>query len=349
MSSAVCLFILHHPEKEKGFLVGTKSSGPAANSIIRSPSLDRVLWHAAVPDADADACVPARRFPGVSLLRYSSASCMTSHNPAAGVASTKHPVAPLVPAWGGLRRHASLIPCQSAGPTVWDIQASSVQCISACVVLRAAGVGAGHGSQVPDQSGDETDGLNETLCPCDFKHVRIPLLPFAFRGLTACLLRGHCQPCSAYAAMHRSPTCESNASAKISLRLSECRKALRSSPSKHLACLSQRVFMSVASVSPLTAVRASTRAELPAGRDDCGRRAQPAPGEPAGPGGEAARRHRRVPLGDRPRPGVPLQSEEQRAALENGVCAAAASVQGEGCGAASCQYWMQPQTQDTVA
>ena len=177
MSSAVCLFILHHPEKEKGFLVGTKSSGPVASSIIRSPSLDRVLWHAVVPDADADACVPARRFPGVSLLRYSSGSCMTSHNPAAGVASTKHPVAPLVPAWGGLRRHASLIPCQSAGPTVWDIQASSVQCIIACVVLRAAGVGAGHGSQVPDQSGDETDGLNETLCPCDFKHVRIPLLP----------------------------------------------------------------------------------------------------------------------------------------------------------------------------
>ncbi|KAK9908707.1 hypothetical protein WJX75_001808 [Coccomyxa subellipsoidea] len=27
----------------------------------------------------------------------------------------------------------------------------------------------GHGTQVPDQYGDESDGLNETICPCDFK------------------------------------------------------------------------------------------------------------------------------------------------------------------------------------
>ena len=32
----------------------------------------------------------------------------------------------------------------------------------------------GHGSQVPDYSGDETDGLNETLCPCDFRSVCLP-------------------------------------------------------------------------------------------------------------------------------------------------------------------------------
>ena len=30
---------------------------------------------------------------------------------------------------------------------------------------------AGHGSQTRDQMGDEADGLNETLCPCDFKQV----------------------------------------------------------------------------------------------------------------------------------------------------------------------------------
>lgn len=30
-----------------------------------------------------------------------------------------------------------------------------------------------------DDSGDETDGLNETLCPCDFKQVRITLLACA--------------------------------------------------------------------------------------------------------------------------------------------------------------------------
>ncbi|DBA75792.1 TPA: hypothetical protein ACH3X1_010200 [Trebouxia sp. C0004] len=29
----------------------------------------------------------------------------------------------------------------------------------------------GHGSQTRDNSGDETDGLNETLCPCDFKQA----------------------------------------------------------------------------------------------------------------------------------------------------------------------------------
>ena len=44
-------------------------------------------------------------------------------------------------------------------------------------LCRATGfmMGAGHGSQVPDPTGDETDGLNETLCPCDFKHVRLRL------------------------------------------------------------------------------------------------------------------------------------------------------------------------------
>ncbi len=30
----------------------------------------------------------------------------------------------------------------------------------------------GHGSQTVDYSGDEGDGRNETLCPCDFKQVR---------------------------------------------------------------------------------------------------------------------------------------------------------------------------------
>ena len=36
---------------------------------------------------------------------------------------------------------------------------------------------AGHGSQCRDQSGDESDGLNETLCPCDFKQVCAALIP----------------------------------------------------------------------------------------------------------------------------------------------------------------------------
>lgn len=44
--------------------------------------------------------------------------------------------------------------------------------------FRASGRGcdaiscAGHGTQVPDHSGDEDDGLCETICPCDFKIVR---------------------------------------------------------------------------------------------------------------------------------------------------------------------------------
>jgi hypothetical protein len=31
---------------------------------------------------------------------------------------------------------------------------------------------AGHGSQTTDWSGDEDDGYNETICPCDFQQVR---------------------------------------------------------------------------------------------------------------------------------------------------------------------------------
>lgn len=31
---------------------------------------------------------------------------------------------------------------------------------------------AGHGSQSPDYTGDESDGMNETICPCDFQNVR---------------------------------------------------------------------------------------------------------------------------------------------------------------------------------
>ena len=31
----------------------------------------------------------------------------------------------------------------------------------------------GHGSQSADRTGDESDGMNETLCPCDFKQVSL--------------------------------------------------------------------------------------------------------------------------------------------------------------------------------
>ena len=39
--------------------------------------------------------------------------------------------------------------------------------------LQQRGVLAGHGSQTKDWSGDERDGMNETLCPCDFKQVSL--------------------------------------------------------------------------------------------------------------------------------------------------------------------------------
>ena len=70
-------------------------------------------------------------------------------------------------------------------------------------MLKDAGVSAGHGSQVRDNSGDEVDGLNETLCPCDFKNVRIPMLACVLA--LACLLQSAfgppIQPLFARAAM----------------------------------------------------------------------------------------------------------------------------------------------------
>ena len=30
---------------------------------------------------------------------------------------------------------------------------------------------AGHGSQTADWTGEEDDGMNETICPCDFQQV----------------------------------------------------------------------------------------------------------------------------------------------------------------------------------
>ena len=34
-------------------------------------------------------------------------------------------------------------------------------------------LGTGHGSQVPDPTGDEASGFNDVICPCDFKEVRV--------------------------------------------------------------------------------------------------------------------------------------------------------------------------------
>ena len=45
----------------------------------------------------------------------------------------------------------------------------------------------GHGSQTADWSGDEDDGMNETICPCDFQHVSLHLCScFSYR----CILLG---------------------------------------------------------------------------------------------------------------------------------------------------------------
>ena len=72
----------------------------------------------------------------------------------------------------------------------------------------------GHGSQVRDYSGDEVDGLNETLLPCDFRAVCLGLLvchacvyPISSSGLAfpsrwvlctrqkQCCQQAVCEPC----------------------------------------------------------------------------------------------------------------------------------------------------------
>lgn len=41
---------------------------------------------------------------------------------------------------------------------------------------------AGHGSQTADWTGEEDDGMNETICPCDFQHVSALLLTPCHHG-----------------------------------------------------------------------------------------------------------------------------------------------------------------------
>jgi len=51
---------------------------------------------------------------------------------------------------------------------------------------------AGHGSQTADWTGEEDDGMNETICPCDFQHVS-SLLHFSclFKGVGCLALPGY--------------------------------------------------------------------------------------------------------------------------------------------------------------
>ena len=42
-------------------------------------------------------------------------------------------------------------------------------------VMHRVQFATGHGSQTADWSGDEDDGMNETICPCDFQHVSLHL------------------------------------------------------------------------------------------------------------------------------------------------------------------------------
>ena len=63
-----------------------------------------------------------------------------------------------------------------------------------------------------DYSGDETDGLNETLCPCDFKHVSSDLMSRLLASmlhLHAPILDGphhyHCHRVRAHNGQHRAP------------------------------------------------------------------------------------------------------------------------------------------------
>lgn len=41
-----------------------------------------------------------------------------------------------------------------------------------CTFVSTSGAGhAGHGTRVHDTVGDEPDGMNEAICPCDFKQA----------------------------------------------------------------------------------------------------------------------------------------------------------------------------------
>ena len=59
-------------------------------------------------------------------------------------------------------------------------------------LLTQQGVLAGHGSQTKDWSGDERDGMNETLCPCDFKQV----------SLSCCLAQRHLRSLESSTCLH---------------------------------------------------------------------------------------------------------------------------------------------------
>ena len=53
---------------------------------------------------------------------------------------------------------------------------------------------AGHGSQTKDWSGDERDGMNETLCPCDFKQVNTGPKRTAAASAVLCLCSSAVSP-----------------------------------------------------------------------------------------------------------------------------------------------------------
>ena len=142
------------------------TSSPGLLSLRNLLTWGACASHAAVPDADADAWVPAWRLPDLPLL-WCAACCMPERSQQVfTVAIALRPT--------GVRRLCKCLhPSQSAAKAMQH-----------AMIMNMATL-AGHGSQVADYSGDETDGLNETLCPCDFKHVSSDLIS---RLLAACCI-----------------------------------------------------------------------------------------------------------------------------------------------------------------
>lgn len=61
-------------------------------------------------------------------------------------------------------------------PALWPTRANVLAAMRWLVAGAAPGDHlffhySGHGSQTNDWAGDEADGMNETLCPCDFRHA----------------------------------------------------------------------------------------------------------------------------------------------------------------------------------
>lgn len=78
----------------------------------------------------------------------------------------------------GFSPHAiTLLTDDAPFPNQWPTKANIIWHVQALLAGVQPGDSlvfhfSGHGMQVPDRTGDEDDGMNEALAPCDFRLVR---------------------------------------------------------------------------------------------------------------------------------------------------------------------------------